>query len=432
MKGSKYLRDRRKEKGRRRPAHEQTWELRVHTGQRKANGRPDVRFRTYLGCERDANKALDDFKREVEEGLRPDRRMTVAEYAEQWCKERQTAVRGNGKPYAGKTLSREASAVRCYIMQPPIGSLVLAAVDVPAIKRTIRAWRTGPRKDRKSGRTSPSTVFHVFSILDNILEAARADGKLRTTSNPCRELRPFERPSKPTPVIRALNADAALAMIDGLRGSEVGEISELSSYSGLRLGEVLGLGWQACDLEAGVVWVQQVVEQCLGDDGKPYARLRAYPKTDGSARDVWLPPQAIALLRRLKAAYNAKLLAAGMTPAAEHLVFSNLNISRVRRGLPWDPCAPWLPDEFSAWFYLRVGQTGLPRISFKNLVRATYATIMANNGTPTHVVQRMLGHTSTTVTMRHYLATLDESKKLAAAAFGESLERARRRASGEG
>jgi integrase len=55
---------------------------------------------------------------------------------------------------------------------------------------------------------------------------------------------------------------------------------------------------------------------------------------------------------------------------------------------------------------------------------------MADNGTPAHVIQRMLGHTSTTMTMKHYVATLDDSKKQAAAAFGKSLERARRRATG--
>jgi integrase len=144
-------------------------------------------------------------------------------------------------------------------------------------------------------------------------------------------------PPNRDPSFRALNADAALAILDALRDTEVGSITELAAYTGLRLGEALGLPWASCDLDDGVLWVEQVAEQCLDNDGRTYARLRGYPKADGSIRDVPLPPQAIALLRRLKATYNAKLLAAGMTPAADHLVFSNLNISRARRGLPMGP-----------------------------------------------------------------------------------------------
>jgi integrase len=69
-----------------------------------------------------------------------------------------------------------------------------------------------------------------------------------------------------------------------------------------------------------------------------------------------------------------------------------------------------------------------PRISFKNCCRTTYATGMADSGVPPHVVERLLGHSSQSTTVRHYIATLDESKVQAAAAFGESLDRARRAA----
>jgi integrase len=137
---------------------------------------------------------------------------------------------------------------------------------------------------------------------------------------------------------------------------EVGAITELAAYTGLRLGEALGLPWGKVDLDSGVLIVTQVCEQCSDRRGKPYARIRPYPKTRSSVRDVTLPPQTVGLLRRCKADYNARLLAAGLTASPEHLVFPNKNLSHERRGLPWDPCAPWLPDEFRRGFIYASGR----------------------------------------------------------------------------
>jgi len=46
---------------------------------------------------------------------------------------------------------------------------------------------------------------------------------------------------------------------------------------------------------------------------------------------------------------------------------------------------------------------------------------------PIQVVQRLLGHSSMTTTMKHYVRILDDARVQAAKRFGESLEAARRR-----
>jgi integrase len=88
---------------------------------------------------------------------------------------------------------------------------------------------------------------------------------------------------------------------------------------------------------------------------------------------------------------------------------------------------PWVPDEFSSAYRWRVTRTGLPYISFKAVGRATYSTLMASAGVPVQVIQRLLGHSSMTTTMKHYVRILDDAKAQAAQLFGESLEAARRR-----
>lgn len=66
-------------------------------------------------------------------------------------------------------------------------------------------------------------------------------------------------------------------------------------------------------------------------------------------------------------------------------------------------------------------------MSFKALTRATYSTVMASIGTPVQVIERLLGHSSSTTTLKHYVRILDEAKAQAAQRFGEALDGARRR-----
>lgn len=96
------------------------------------------------------------------------------------------------------------------------------------------------------------------------------------------------------------------------------------------------------------------------------------------------------------------LLAAGLAASPEHLVFANPNLG-ARAGLPWDPTTPWSPDEYSSAYNWRVIRTGLSYLSLKALGRATYSTLMADTGVPVQVVQRMLGHSSMTTTLKHYV-----------------------------
>jgi len=119
-------------------------------------------------------------------------------------------------------------------------------------------------------------------------------------------------------------------------------------------------------------------------------------------------------------------------PHRRRLGFCNPNLSVKRRGMPWDPMTPWPPGEFSAAFYWRVGVTGLPRISFKNVCRTTYATLMADANVPVQVVQRLLGHSSLSTTMKHYVPRSTKRRGKLRKTSGSNFDAARRnRAVGE-
>lgn len=420
MKGVKILRDQRSNTKDRLAAHLQRWQLRVSTGEvNPASGKRERKFRTFRGTETQAEAALRAFIAELENGLQLDSKLTVAQFADAWLAEKE------GDKLAGKTLTRYESIVRCYI-KPTLGRVVLSELSLTDVKRALYEWRTAPRKDRSKDTvtTSESTIHHVFTTFSNLCESAVIDRKMK--ENPCRFLKRSQRPRKTTPKIAAADVDTALTMLDALRETEVGPITEFACYTGLRLGEILGLPWGNVDLDSALLKVHQVCEQRSGRDGKPLAKIRPYPKTRSSDRDIPLEPETIALLRRCKVDYKARLMAAGLKASPEHLVFPNPHLGALG-GQPWDPTEPWVPDEFSSAYQWRVTRTGLPYISFKALGRATFSTIHARIGTPVQVIQRLLGHSSMTTTLKHYVRILDEEQRQAAQRFGEALAAARRR-----
>ena len=234
MKGVKILRDQRSNTKDRLAAHLQRWQLRVSTGiVNPADGKREPKFRTFRGTEAQAEAALRAFIAELESGLQLDSRLTIAQFADGWLAEKERDKLG------GKTLIRYESIIRCYI-KPTLGGLVLAELSVADVKRALHEWRTSPRKDRKKAiltakestirhilTASESTIHHVFMALSNLCESAVIDRKMK--ENPCRFLKRSQRPRKLTPAIGAADADTALSMLDALRETEVGAITELAS-----------------------------------------------------------------------------------------------------------------------------------------------------------------------------------------------------------
>jgi hypothetical protein len=66
-------------------------------------------------------------------------------------------------------------------------------------------------------------------------------------------------------------------------------------------------------------------------------------------------------------------------------------------------------------------------LPFKTRTRETCSTLMAKAIAAIQVIQRLLGYSSMTTTMKHYVIILDDAKAQAPQRFGELLEAARRR-----
>ena len=162
-------------------------------------------------------------------------------------------------------------------------------------------------------------------------------------------------------------------------------------YSGLRMGELRALEWQAVDFESGVIHVRRAWDHKEG----PIA-----PKSRAGLR-------AVPLARAVRVALMEHRASSGHS---DGLVFG--------RG-PGDPFNPWtINDRASrAW-----GRAGLKRITLHEC-RHTFASFMIAAGVNAKALCVFMGHTSVTVTYDLYGHLMPGGETEAAALLDAYLQR---------
>ena len=286
-------------------------------------------------------------------------------------------VDGN-EPVLPATLRKYRQAARDYI-RPHFEGMTLCQVTAPAVAR-FRTWLlvTLPRP----------LATNTLSKLRSCLECCRLQGLIST--NPARgiviatrisEVDPLSLPSRD-------NARQMLAATDALVREAHPDRRRLAArdraaiyllrFTGLRIGELLGLAWPALD-----TWTHRLaISQMVDGEGRI-----TDPKSRAGHRTLDVPPAMTRLLLEWQR---------DCPGSADRLMFPN-----TKR-------APWIPSNFAktAWKQAseRAGLTrfdGRPaytRHSFRDL----YASELIAAGATIKEVQYILGHARATTTLRYY------------------------------
>jgi integrase len=173
----------------------------------------------------------------------------------------------------------------------------------------------------------------------------------------------------------------------------------LGAWAGLRAGEMCGLRWPDCDLDAGVLHIVRSLEQTR--DGLHVVA----PKSSAGVRDVPIPRQLVEILRDEKVAMDEMSLAHhGAWNREQHVCCRQSG-------------EPMRPNDLSSSWRRFCARHALPVVRLHDL-RHSYATeLFEQGGTDKErmlkVVQERLGHAQSSTTADIYLHVTEHASRAA-------------------
>ncbi len=374
------------------------YEARVSIGHR--------RQRSFFGATaRDAERKRDEFLRQMAGGvILAGERVTVERYLRDWLEvKRPPAVRRSTWEHYAGTCER-------YII-PAIGSIPLAKLTPAAVERMTSALSVSQR-----------TRAHVRAVLRTALNRAVRHGELG------RNVASLAEPPKVPDVERLpLAPDEIVRLLDAIRGHRDELLITLALTTGMRQGELLGLTWQAVDLDAGVLHVRHTLDGRTG--------TLSEPKTRRSRRTLAIPGDVMPLLTahrirqlewRVKAGaqwysgppiggtdHGSRRAIAPATGDGDRLGRPGL-VFTTRWGRPLDG------TNLTHRYQRLCAEHGIRRTSWHDL-RHTAATLMAAAGIRPEEARDQLGHASIRTTLGIYSHALPDHKRRIADTMSDAL-----------
>lgn len=249
---------------------------------------------------------------------------------------------------------------------PAFGQQHLARLQVADVNRMLRS--------RRRDGLAPQSVNHLRTVLATALHDAQRQGLVgRNVASLA------QRERVPHVEMRFLSAAEARVLMAAIEGQPLEPLVTVALWSGCRRGELLGLGWEDIDMDAGTLRVRRALQD----------RRFIETKRARSRRVIPLPRAAVMALRRQRALQAQQRLAAGSRWHDDGLVFST------SIGTPLDGST--VTKRFQS--YLQ--QTRLPAMRFHDL-RHTAAALHVQAGTPPRVLMEILGHSQISTTLNVY------------------------------
>lgn len=170
----------------------------------------------------------------------PPKRITLAEHLQEWLEH---IAKPNVKP---RTYEWYESTVRNHII-PELGDIQLNRLSPKHVDELMAKLK---------GTMSEFTRRGVFRVLNRALNVAvRWE---RVGRNVCEMV---EAPAPGDPDMYILTAEETDRLLRVLEGDRLYPLYLTAIYTGMRLGELLGLRWQDVDLDSRQLWVRQTLQK---------------------------------------------------------------------------------------------------------------------------------------------------------------------------
>lgn len=375
------------------------WEGQYSAGYDDKTGKP-IRKSVYGKTQKEVRQKISKVSTEIDEGtyLEPSK-MTLSDWLDIWLKE--------------YTFDKKYSTVKGYKAQikkhirPGLGKYNLSQINPMLLQRFFN--KLG-EPDDDGNVLSAKSIKNVHIILSGIMEQAVENEMI--AKNPCKKVK---LPKVEKKEIVPLTDEQVKNFLELISYDEIyGCLLKVIVFTGLRLGEAMGLTWDCVDFEKGALHInKQLQRRPQKDGGSTLTSVKS-----GKPRVLRPAPFVMQLLKvRYTEQIMQKSRAAeawiGWNTEEEHkvsLVFTNLNGGYLT------------PKRVYLHFKSAAEEIGAPKARVHDL-RHTYAVLSLQNGDDVKTVQENLGHASAAFTLDVYGHVSDKMKQDSAKRMEEYIRR---------
>jgi integrase len=346
--------------------------------------------------EKEAKKLLRQMLNARDEGSLSTGKLTVAQFVPQYLE----AVRvRNVRP---RTIEAYQEKLGKHIL-PSLGQVRLSRLTATQIEKLY-----GEKLD---AGLSPATVGMVHQVLNQLLRVAKRRGLVGRIVT-----QDVDPPKRERYHARTLSLVEARALLNAIRDHRHGSLWTFMLATGVRFGEAAGLTWTDVDLEEGSATIRQAVTRYRQDGHVRLAIDRT--KTEAGNRQLPLPSWAIEALKAQRGRVAEMRLLAGPDWEDHGLVFPN------HRGGPLAENHVLVTWHRALAKIELPGGKPFPKIRLHDL-RHTKGTLMVDAGEELVVVQRTLGHATSSITADLYVGKVPRALRTASDRYGDLLDPAK-------
>ena len=350
-------------------------------------GKPIKKTKTVHGTKKEAEIELAKFVADVQNGMVIEgKSLKFSEFTEIWKRD-----------YGSKELAPSTYKRYCRMLEtrllPYFGHFYVNKIKPTDIMQFYdllsKDTQLVRKKDNDGNKTlkplSGKTILEHHRLLRAMLHKAVYWQVI--VSNPAERVQP---PKAKKPKRKYYDDDQCKILLENLEQLDEEQIKYktaiiLTVFTGVRLGELMGLEWSDIDFRNGIISINRS-SQYLADKGI----FTKTPKTESSIREFAIPEFVISLLEEYKLWYEEQKALCGELWDNSNRLFVQAN------GKPMNP------STISKWFVKFIGQIGLPVINFHGL-RHTNATLLIAQNVDVAVVAARLGHAQITTTLNFYV-----------------------------
>ena len=317
----------------------------IYEGLDPTTGKERRRWHPGGPLKRDAERLVNELVKRKDDGTyRGPDRLTLGEYlTTRW-------LPGQVSQLSPSTYDSYRRNIDLHVI-PYIGGVPLQKLAAEDLDGLYAALSTaGGRRDGKPGGLAPKSVRIVLhSILHKALSDARRKGTLTRNVAEVADA-PKARSAAKRPEIKVWTPEELRAFLDLVADNRHHPAWFVSSHTGMRRGEILGLRWSDLDLDGRKLSVCQAVILVA------YKLTISDVKTDTGRRSIDLDDRTIAVLRSWRKRQLEERMLVGPDAYKDHdLVFARPD------GTPVNP------DAFSQSFDRINARSPLPRIRLHDL-----------------------------------------------------------------